>query len=76
MYHLNGSTVFSKLDLMWGFQQRELEEKSHEITTLVTRQHNKIIINRPFPTSFQSLFQCESTCEVYENQHLKSIRKM
>ena len=37
LYHPNGSTVFSKLDLMCGFQQGKLEKKSLEITTLVTR---------------------------------------
>ena len=35
---LNGSTVFSKLDLKWGFHQVELEEKSQEITTSVTHR--------------------------------------
>ncbi|XP_062511800.1 uncharacterized protein K02A2.6-like [Corticium candelabrum] len=30
---LNGSTVFSKLDLRWGFHQVELDEASRDITT-------------------------------------------
>lgn len=29
--------VFSKLELQWGFHQVELEKKSREITTFVTR---------------------------------------
>ena len=32
----NGATVFSKLDLKWGFHQIELEEQSRDITTFVT----------------------------------------
>ena len=31
MYDLNGSTVFSKLDLKWGFHQIELKAESREI---------------------------------------------
>ena len=32
------STVFSKLDLKWGFHQVELDEKSPEITTFITNR--------------------------------------
>ena len=38
LYDLNGSTVFSKLDLKWGFRQVELDEKSRKITTFVTHR--------------------------------------
>ena len=38
LYDLNGSTVFSKLDLKWGFHQVELDEKSREITTFITNR--------------------------------------
>ena len=38
LYDLNGSTVFSKLDLKWGFHQVELDERSREITTFVTHR--------------------------------------
>ena len=34
LYQLNGSTVFSKLDLKWGFHQIELEQQSRTITIL------------------------------------------
>ena len=33
---LNGSAVFSKLDLKWGFHQIELDESSRDITTFIT----------------------------------------
>ena len=38
LYQLNGSTVFSKLDLRWGFHQSELEEQSRKITTFITHK--------------------------------------
>ena len=36
LHNLNGSTVFSRLDLKWGFHQVELSESSRSITTFVT----------------------------------------
>lgn len=36
IHDLNGSAVFSKIDLKWGFHQIELEEESRAITTFVT----------------------------------------
>ena len=36
LHNLNGSTVFSRLDLKWGFHQIELSESSRPITTFVT----------------------------------------
>ncbi|PFX23104.1 Uncharacterized protein K02A2.6 [Stylophora pistillata] len=38
LYDLNGSTVFSKLDLKWGFLQVELETKSRRIKTFITHR--------------------------------------
>ena len=38
LYQLNGSTIFSRLDLKWGFHQIELEEQSRNITTFVTHK--------------------------------------
>lgn len=36
MQSLNGSKVFSKLNLKWGYHQLELTPDSREITTSVT----------------------------------------
>ena len=36
LHDLNGSTVFSKLDLKWGFHQVELDAESRLITTCIT----------------------------------------
>ena len=38
LYDLNGSTVFSKLDLKWGFHQVELDKRPRQITTFVTHR--------------------------------------
>ena len=38
LHDLNGSTVFSKLDLKWGFHQVELDPESREITTFITHR--------------------------------------
>ena len=38
LHDLNGSTVFSKIDLQWGFHQILLSEDSRHITTFVTHR--------------------------------------
>ena len=38
LYQLNGSAVFSKLDLRWGFHQIELEDQSRSITTFIAHK--------------------------------------
>jgi hypothetical protein len=38
LHDLNGSTVFSKLDLKWGFHQIQLSEESRHITTFATHR--------------------------------------
>ena len=38
LYDLNGSTVFSKLDLKWGFHQVKLDAESRQITTFITHR--------------------------------------
>ena len=39
LHNLNGSIVFSKLDLKWGFHQVDLDPESREITTSVSYTH-------------------------------------
>ena len=38
LHHLNGSTLFSELDLKWGFHQVELETESRRITIFITHR--------------------------------------
>ena len=38
LHDLNGSTVFSKVDLKWGFHQIPLSEDSRHLTTFVTHR--------------------------------------
>lgn len=38
LYDLNGATVFSKIDLKWGFHQIEPEEDSRAITMFITHR--------------------------------------
>ena len=38
LYDLNGSTVFSKIELKWGFHQVLLSEVSRHITTFITHR--------------------------------------
>jgi len=38
LHNMNGSKVFSKLDLKWGYHQLELNPESRQITTFVTHK--------------------------------------
>ena len=38
LHSMNGSKVFSKLDLKWGYHQLELSQESRQITTFVTHK--------------------------------------
>ena len=38
LHDLNGSTVFSKIDLKWGFHQILLSKESRHVTTFVTHR--------------------------------------
>jgi len=59
-HSMNGSKIFSKLDLKWGYHQLELSPESREITTFVTHcrlfQHKRL------------LFRVNSTSEQYQNE--------
>ena len=43
LHDLNGSTVFSKLDLKWGFHQVELETESRRV--LQPSLHTEVFFN-------------------------------
>ena len=60
LHDLNGSTVFSKLDLRWGFHQIELEEESRKMTTFVTprslyRYKRLMFSITPAPEKYQKI---------------------
>ena len=38
LHSMNGSKIFSKLDLKWGYHQLELSRESRQITTFVTHK--------------------------------------
>ena len=38
LHSINGSMVFSNLDLKWGYHQLELSQESRQITAFVTRK--------------------------------------
>ena len=70
---MNGSTVFTKLDLQCGFHQLELEEKSREITTFVCHlgifRYKRLMFGiSSAPELFQHIIhQVMSECEGVEN---------
>ncbi|KAK7105707.1 hypothetical protein V1264_012941 [Littorina saxatilis] len=59
LLEMNGSTVFSKLDLKWGFHQLELDEESRSITTFAT--HNGLYRYR------RLMFGISSAPELYQH---------
>jgi hypothetical protein len=59
LYELNSATVFSKLDLKWGFHQIELEEDSRSITTFST--HSGLYRYK------RLMFGISSAPEIYQN---------
>lgn len=69
----NQSTVFSKLDLKWGFHQIELEENSRKITTFATHkglfQYKRLMFGiSSAPEMYQNIIsQVLSGCEGAHN---------
>lgn len=57
---MNGSTIFSKLDLKWGYHQLELTPESREITTFAV--HNGVYRYK------RLLFGVSSTSEQYQHE--------
>ena len=73
LYKINGSEVFSKLDLRLGYHQIVLEEKSRDITTFVT--NNGLYWNKRLmfginmaPQKYQQvMLQVFNDCEGIQN---------
>ena len=64
LHDLNGSTVFSKLDLKWGFHQVELETESRRITAFITRRglfqcKRLMFVNTSAPEKYQKIVKDE-----------------
>ena len=58
LYQLNGSKVFSKLDLKWRLHQIELEQQSRIVTTFITHKglyrYKRLMFGSVLPQSFIS----------------------
>lgn len=63
LHELNGSTVFSKLELKWGFHQVELETESRRFTAFITHrglfQYKRLMFgNTSAPEKYQKIVRC------------------
>ncbi|XP_020600787.1 uncharacterized protein K02A2.6-like [Orbicella faveolata] len=77
LYQLNGSTVFSKLDLRWGFHQIELEEQSRNITTFITHKglfrYKRLMfgissVPEPYQHTIQQVLEgCEGAYNIHDD---------
>lgn len=65
LQELNGSKVFSKLDLKWGYHQIELDEKSRDITTFSV--HNGLYRYK------RLFFGVNSATEQYQHEVQRAI---
>ena len=82
---LSGSTVFSKLDLKWGFHQVELAEESREITTFVTHQglyryHMLMFGIASAPENYQKIVKdvlrnCKGAADIADNVIVQGTRR-
>ena len=66
--NMAGSTVFSSLDLSWGYHQVELDEKSKEKTTFITTSGLYQFKGMPFGRS-----NAPATFEALVNKVLRSM---
>ena len=74
---MNGASVFSKLDLRWGYHQIELAPKSREITTFITHKglfrYKRLLFGASCaPESYQRIIQqvlegCEGTHNISDD---------
>ena len=75
LHDLNGSTVFSKLDIKWVFHQVELSEESRPITTFVTHKglfrYKRLMFGVSCaPEMYQQVIQqALEGCEGVRNRH-------
>lgn len=73
LHDLNGSTVFTKLDLKWGFHQVSLKEESRHITTFATHRglfrYRRLMFGiSSAPEKYQKIIQdVFRTCRGVEN---------
>ena len=77
LHDLNGSTVFSKIDLPWGFHQIELDEESRQITTFVMhrglcRYKRLMFGSTPAPEKYQNIMSdvlqgCEGVANIADD---------
>ena len=76
LYQLNGSTVFNKLDLRWGFHQIELEEQSRKITFITHKglfRYKRLVFGiSSAPELYQHTIQqvlegCEGAYNIHDN---------
>ncbi|PFX23612.1 Transposon Ty3-G Gag-Pol polyprotein [Stylophora pistillata] len=70
LHNMNGSKVFSKLDLKWGYHQLELNPESRQITTFVT--HKGLYRDRPIRRKSQSLARNKGACHCQRTDKVES----
>ncbi|KAK3717696.1 hypothetical protein QZH41_001100 [Actinostola sp. cb2023] len=87
LHSLNQSTVFSKLDLKWGYHQVELEPESRSITTFVTHcglyRYKRLMFGiNAAPEIYQHIIQqtlqnCGNTANISDDiiVHAKSMEE-
>ena len=87
LHSLNQSTVFSKLDLKWGYHQVELEPESRSITTFVTHcglyRYKRLMFGiNAAPEIYQHVIQqtlqnCDNTANISDDiiVHAKSVEE-